>query len=273
MSKLAAFRNNRLSVGLRKKQPHEFKIFPLLYGLVWLFSSCQKETENPNKEPEKGFLQGVVLNQLGQPIPDVKIEMEMGNSTFTTTGNSIGEFEIAGIYVGSRSVSFSKDAFLGRSLKVTIEKDKITRLEVSLLSGKNYLTVSDSAFLKQFTPQEWSISIQSNSSWIVENTNPWIKVDKSEGKGNSELKFNLQANDAQDKRFGKVVLVSGEVKKEILIEQIPKALILKVLPVLGFMDEKTLNPDSVRLEFNTPVKITSIQHKFLMCYPNFPFQF
>ncbi len=249
------------------------KFFPLLFGLVWLFASCQKETESPNKEPEKGFLQGVVLNQFGQPIPDVKIEIEMGNSTFTTTGNSLGEFEIAGIFVGSRSVSFSKDAFLGQTLKVTIEKDKITRLEVSLLSGKNYLTVSDSSFLKQFTPQEWSISIQSNSSWIVENNTPWIKVDKSEGKGNAELKFNLQANDTPDKRIGKVALVSGEVKKEILIEQIPKAIILKVLPVLGFMGEQTLNPDSVRLEFNTPVKITSIQHKFLICYPNFPFQF
>lgn len=249
------------------------KSFHLLIGLVWLLASCQKETEQPNKEPEKGFLNGVIVNQFGQAIPDVKIDMEMGNSTFTTSSNANGEFEIAGIFVGTRSVSFSKDAFLGQTLKVSIEKDKITRLEVNLLSGKNYLSVSDSSFLKQYTPQEWSISIQSNSSWIVENTSAWIKVDKIEGKGNAEIKFNLEANDTRDKRIGKVTLVSGDVKKEILIEQIPKAFIFKVLPVLGYMDEKVLNPDSVRLEFNTPVKIKSIQHKFFLCHPNFPFQF
>lgn len=249
-----------------------FNVITIITIVVLLFSSCQKEVETPIKDPEKGFLKGVVKNQFGQPIPEVKIEVEMGNSNFITNSNSIGEFEIAGIFVGTRSVSFSKDGFLGQTLKVIIEKDKITPLEATLASGKGYLLVSDSTFLKQFTPQEWNISILSNSNWIVENSSAWIKVDKTEGKGNGELKFNLVSNDTPEKRSGKVSIVSGDIKREINIEQIPKAMIVKANPVLGFMAEN-VNPDSVRLEFNTPVKIKSIQHKFLFCLPNFPFQF
>lgn len=246
-----------------------FSLFPLLF-LILL--SCQDETETPQKEPGKGFLKGVVVNQFGQPIPEVKIDMEMGNSSFRTSSNSLGEFEISGILEGTRTISFSKDGFLGQTLNVVIEKEKTIQLEVNLASGKSYLTLSDSSFFKQFTAQEWSVAIQSNSTWIVENSSSWIKIDRNEGNGNGDLKINLESNETQDQRSGKVSILSGDLKREIVIEQIPKATLLKVHPLLGYIADQ-INPDSIRMEFNVPVKIISIDHKFQFCLPNFPFQF
>lgn len=241
----------------------------LVLGIITF--SCQEEVERPITEPDKGFLKGIITNEFGQPLSGASVEIDMGSSKYKTSTTAEGKYGVGGVLVGERSVSVSLESFIGQTKKIQIEKNVESILDFELKTGSAFLIVSDSVFQVQFNHDELAINIKSNSTWVVESDSDWILVSSSNGSGNGDLILTVNPNEGKVNRESNVWVTAGELKWKIRISQIAKATIINSVPSIGYINLG--QSDSIRIEFNNPVEIVSIDAKFQFCSPNFPYNF
>lgn len=63
------------------------------------------------------------------------------------------------------------------------------------------------------------IQVESNSSWTVNNSNSWIKVDPSQGESNMDLMIQIEENPEEQDREGVVRISNSVISRSVSIKQ------------------------------------------------------
>lgn len=103
------------------------KIF-ILSIIAFFIYSCSEENDIPEEIPY-GSVEGVVLNEYGQPIENTILEVDER----TTKTDSQGKFSFKKIKSGVYTMSAFQDFFLTENHTVEIKKDSITKVTFDLL--------------------------------------------------------------------------------------------------------------------------------------------
>lgn len=164
------------------------KIF-ILYIIAFFIYSCSEEKDIPEEVPH-GSVEGVVLNEFGQPIENTILEMDES----ATITDSQGKFNFERVKTGVHTISAFQELYLPENNTIEVKKDSITKVAFKLKAGSPYLRVSDTDF--EVSPKDGSIdiSLESNSAWIVKSNSSWIKVLPDKGSGNSTIRLSWLEN-------------------------------------------------------------------------------
>lgn len=234
------------------------KIF-ILFIIAFFIYSCSEENDIPEEIPH-GSVEGVVLNEYGQPIENTILEVDEK----TTKTDSQGKFSFKKIKTGVYTISAFQDFFLTENRTVEIKKDSITKVTFELKAGQPYLTVSDSIFVVNPMDGFVDISVKSNSGWTIKNKSAWIKVSTDKGGGNSTIRLSWDKNlESDEHRSDSVLITTGNQSKYLKVRQTFPIRIKEIKGIIG--NELTGVSDSVLVVFNQPIKVSSIKSNYDLC--------
>ena len=112
------------------------KISSLIAGIIAAcamtvgFSACQ---EDPVPQPEaKGTIQGTVIDNLGNPVEGVTVEVSDVEGTVTTAAD--GTFKVENVAIDRHTLKFTKSGYLEASTSVSAAKfvDGVATVDVTL---------------------------------------------------------------------------------------------------------------------------------------------
>lgn len=228
------------------------KHFVLIVSLCMIISSC-------NKKDRSGIAEGIVVNEFGQPLEDVTVEVD--KSSIKT--DSYGYYSFSNLSAGEYSIMASKSSYLTSVKQVNILPDEINTIDFTLESGDTFIEISDSVINSNAENGSVLILVNSNASWIVECTATWIDFTSQSGNGNGQISVKYSKNTSPTERSDTVIFRSGSVFKTLKITQSSSINITQVRSILG-NDEKDI-VDSVYVLFNKPVNVKSIVSEWEYC--------
>jgi hypothetical protein len=235
----------------------------LLLILGFLVISCQKED---NEKRPLGNLEVIVTNEFGQAIAGAKVEFDQ-LSAFTGLD---GKFT-CNLPAKNYIVSASMESFLTAVKQVTISENDTAILNFVLMAGNVYLKLSDSVLYSKPDHSIFQLQVSSNAGWLLENHSNWITCTKSGGQGNEIVEIDIPNNPGDSSRTDSILVVSGSVKKKLIVHQ---SVAIRLLQCKG----KTGNilkgvKDSVLLLFNKPVNIKIIKSTYEYCFDPTPIHY
>jgi hypothetical protein len=224
-----------------------------LFFLIGAISnlSCKKDKNDPGSKT--GDLTGIVKTTFDQPIVGAIVNAQ----SVSAVTDEYGRYNFVKLPSGEQTINVTKDGFISASHKVSIPRDATAKLDITLVTGKTQLSISDS--IKTISPAGgiFNIKVTSNSTWTVEKKGTWISSSKMSGQGNSSLDIEVKSHAGNDDRSDTLFVVAGEVKRTLVINQSSQIELLSFEGRMG--NDETGVKDSVHLQFNKPVKELSIQ--------------
>lgn len=231
----------------------------ILYIIAFFIYSCSEEKDISEEVPH-GSVEGVVLNEFGQPIENTILEVDES----ATKTDSQGKFNFERVKTGVHTISAFQELYLPENSTIEVKKDSITKVAFELKAGYPYLRVSDTNF--EVSPKDGSIdiSLESNSAWIVKNNSSWIKVLPDKGGGNSTIRLSwLENTGADEYRSDSVLITAGNRSIYLKVKQNFPIRIKEVKGIIG--NKVTGISDSVLVIFNKPVIVSSITSNYNLC--------
>lgn len=221
--------------------------------------SCEKESSEKENSERKGSLEGMVLNEIGQPIEGAKIEIE----GYIKITNYNGKYLFNNLSAKEYTVAASKQSFLTSVQQVKIVEDDTALLNFTLSAGELYLRLSDSIKNVNANNSNCSLTVLSNSGWIIKNNSTWIDCLKQSGQGNENVNISYSKNQGDSSRIDSIIFISGSVRRKLVIRQSAPIKLLKYQGLIG-NNEKGIK-DSIFLLFNKPVIIKTIKSNWVYC--------
>lgn len=234
------------------------KYLSLIIILLHLFViSCEKEMEVSKNR--YGHLKGYVQNEFGQPIDGALIEIGHRSVLSGTSGS----YSIEKLETKEYTVSVSKEHFLPQIQNVSIREDETATLDINLLAGEAYLTISDSALRVNAGRGAFTIEISSNADWTIEKESSWLECSSENGKGNGSVRFSYSKNEEDSDRKDTIRFISGSLKKTLILNQ---SMPIKLISYEGLIGNEEIGiKDSVYILFNKPVTIEVFRSNWEFC--------
>ncbi|PIQ49057.1 MAG: hypothetical protein COW03_07035 [Cytophagales bacterium CG12_big_fil_rev_8_21_14_0_65_40_12] len=228
--------------------------FNFLYMIIIILvihniSSCRPEEELPIVY---GSVDGTVYNSFEQLLDNVEIKI-IGNGLEKLVRTSEnGRFMFQDIPVGSYSLSVTKESFISSVRVVNLVDDSRVTQDFILEAGDAYFEVSKNSLSVGYTAGSNSVTVMSNTTWVVESDEDWIET-SSIGEGDGSFEIHWQENKGLETRLAVIRVSVGELMREINITQSAKVRLIEYrgIPGNSFDDEF----GSIVLIFNKPVEV------------------
>jgi hypothetical protein len=231
---------------------------------LFIISCDDKEQHGSIEKKQYGSLEGIVINEFGQPLENVVLDIEGIKENFKTNYN--GAFFIASIPIGEHKISAFKEHYLTKIQNVLIHTDQTSQLDFVLTSGEPYLSIdTDSIINTNSIAGNATISIKANVEWLVKNHSQWIKTSVEKGLGDDNIILNWQTSSEDTIRETLISIISGNISKTIKIKQQHPIKILSYKGINGNLEQGI--KDSVLIVFNQPISVNSVVNEYHMYVP------
>jgi len=220
--------------------------------LCFLNISCKRDKEIIEEPKTFGDLSGIIQNEFKQAIANATIKI----GTLSVESDLNGSYSFSKLLTNEYDVSVSKEFYLTKIQKISITTNNVSKLDFVLSAGKSYLSIPDSIFTVPVKSGTLEVAIQSNASWLIANTENWVKCPTSSGAGTAKLTLSYSENEGLFDRTDTIKISSGAIKRKIVIRQ-PSP--LRLLEQKGIVENGDKGiADSVALLFNKPVTVKTI---------------
>ncbi|MEM8900214.1 MAG: BACON domain-containing protein, partial [Bacteroidota bacterium] len=234
----------------------KIRFFCIFLVAICLIAGCQKEEVTP-----KGSLIVSTYNSFGQVLPDTRITIK--SSSYEQPVKSNGTSLFLNIPSETYTVSISHKKFISQSEEIFVKPNDTTEIGIRLNPGETCLSLTDSIFQVNADSHKLSVSVESNSKWVVASNSSWIIPSLKSGDGDQELEIQINQNESLDLREGIIEVSSGDLERQIKITQGSILVYDSYSFKPGNLEGDAV--DSVYLRFNNPVEVTYIVQKFNNC--------
>jgi hypothetical protein len=214
-----------------------------------IFISC---TENDKVPPIVGNLEGIILNEFGQPVEDATITVPKN----VTTSDYSGMYSFKNLPVGNLEVSVSKEFFITKIQKVLIVENEKSKLDFTLIAGISYLNISDSVETVSSYAGSQEILIESNADWSVRSSSLSVISSTPSGKGDGRVMITWTANNENIDKSDTIEFISGTIIKHFVLKRVAPITLVRSEGLIG-NNVKGIS-DSIYVLFNKPIEVLSI---------------
>jgi hypothetical protein len=214
-----------------------------------IFISCN---ENDIAPPIVGNLEGIILNDFGQPVEDATITVPQS----VTTSDYSGKYSFKNLPVSILEVSVSKEFFITKIQKVLIVENETSKLDFTLIAGISYLNISDSVETVSSYAGSQEILIESNADWSVRSSSLSVISSTPSGKGNGRVMITWTANNEIIDKSDTIEFISGTIIKHFILKRVAPITLVNSEGILGNIIKGY--SDSIYVLFNKPIEVLSI---------------
>ena len=228
-----------------------------LFFLPIFIVSCNKDDRpEPPSALKVGAIQGKVSNEYNQLLIGAVVTLT-GNGVNNSKQSTTGNFRFDSLSPGPYSLSVKKDGYIETSAAITVITADTVSKDFILKAGEAYFNLlSDTLIIAKPYASTYSIKIESNTSWAIDNANDWITPGKLSGNGNDSLVVGISAWTGDTARQSSFALHAGSITRNIRVKQLANVNLKQSSALPGNSVQGIT--DSIILHFNQPVNIVSI---------------
>lgn len=222
-------------------------------AIICILCSC---TDNETKEAPLGSVQITILDEYRYPVSGATIKL-LSRQTQT---NSNGTCFFENVAVGKYTIKVSKANYLDDDYELTVLQNALTPYQFTIGAGTPYVKVDEALHETINIKDYYTIAIESNSAWRIENISESLKLSITQGRGPGrvEVQWDFNGLDGEcDYWEGKFTVVSGSDSKFVTIRCYTPLKMVEIRGVYGNAEEKASN--SGKIKFNKPVDIESVR--------------